>query len=182
MPKEYYAGDIKYILTKKRIKNINLRINKDGQVSVSAPHRCTIKEIDSFLLSKRDWIEKSRLKIMNSAQNTVVISKERTKEAQILFESISLQFFPYFCSVLNEELPKIKVRNMKSRWGVCHISKKYITLNLQLLSKPMPCIEYVVLHEYAHFIQPNHSKKFWAVVEHYMPDYKERRKLLKSAN
>ncbi len=181
-PKEYFAGELKYTLTKKRIKNINLRINKNGDVYVSAPLRCTVKEVESFLLSKSSWIEKTQAKMLYTQQSTIVIDKARTNEAQALFEDISMQIFPLFSEVLNKELPKIKVRNMKSRWGVCHISKKYITLNLQLLSKPHKCIEYVVLHEYAHFVQPNHSKKFWDIVQIHMPDYKEWRKALKNGN
>ena len=52
-------------------------------------------------------------------------------------------------------------------------SKNQITLNLQLIHYDEKFIEYVVLHEYAHLIQPNHSKAFYHVIEKYMPDYKK---------
>ncbi len=176
--KEYYIDDLKYILTRKKIKNINLRINKNGEISVSAPLRCPQKDITAFILQKKDWIIKSQRKLANANTSTIIIEKERTMEAQILFERISRLIFPLFADTLNGQLPQIKVRDMKSRWGVCHIKKRYITLNLQLLAKPYDCIEYVIMHEYAHFLVPNHSKKFWDIMQLHMPDYNMRRKML----
>lgn len=70
--------------------------------------------------------------------------------------------------------PEIKIRKMKSRWGSCTPAKQLITLNQNLIHYPIEFIEYVVLHEFAHFIQPNHSKAFYHIIENYMPDYKER--------
>ncbi len=68
--------------------------------------------------------------------------------------------------------PTLKIRHMKSRWGSCIPSKNQITLNSRLIHYNEEFIEYVVLHEYAHLIQPNHSKAFYHVIEKYMPDYK----------
>lgn len=64
------------------------------------------------------------------------------------------------------------------RWGSCHTVKNIITLNSRLIEVPKEAVEYVVLHEFAHFLQPNHSRAFYAVVERYMPDWRERRALL----
>ena len=73
---------------------------------------------------------------------------------------------------------EIRVRDMKSRWGSCISGKKVITYNLQLAFQPLPLIEYVVLHELAHIPFPNHQREFWNFVEKFMPNWKERRKLL----
>lgn len=70
--------------------------------------------------------------------------------------------------------PEVKIRDMKSRWGSCTPAKNSITLNKKLIHYPFEFIEYVILHEFVHFIQPNHSKAFYHVVENYMPDYKAR--------
>lgn len=74
--------------------------------------------------------------------------------------------------------PKVKIRDMKSRWGSCQPTKGVITLNTKLIEAPRNCIEYVVLHEFCHFIHPNHSKKFYAFVGMLMPDWKERKRIL----
>ena len=67
---------------------------------------------------------------------------------------------------------------MKSIWGSCTPAKNSITLNRKLIHYPFEFIEYVVLHEFVHFIQPNHSKAFYNIIENYMPDYKTRMEMV----
>lgn len=74
-------------------------------------------------------------------------------------------------------MPIVKYRKMKSRWGSCATNQNMITLNINMIHYPYEFLEYVVLHELVHFIQPNHSKQFYKIVSYYMPDYKERMKL-----
>ena len=76
------------------------------------------------------------------------------------------------------QIPEIKYRKMKSRWGVCFTRKNSITINSYLIHYPLRCLEYVVLHELCHFIIPNHSKRFYNILENRMPDYKEVLKIL----
>lgn len=85
------------------------------------------------------------------------------------------------CKNCFNELPEftLKIRKMRTRWGVCNIRKNIITLNSELLKKDINLIDYVIIHEMAHFFEANHSKNFWKIVEAAIPDYKERRKKLK---
>lgn len=76
------------------------------------------------------------------------------------------------------EFPDVKIRDMKSRWGSCTPAKNSITVNRKLIHYPFEFIEYVVLHEFVHFIQPNHSKAFYNIIENYMPDYKTRMEMV----
>lgn len=76
------------------------------------------------------------------------------------------------------EFPDVKIRDMKSRWGSCTPAKNSITLNRKLIHYPFEFIEYVVLHEFVHFIQTNHSKAFYNIIENYMPDYKTRMEMV----
>lgn len=76
------------------------------------------------------------------------------------------------------EFPDVKIRDMKSRWGSCTPAKNSITLNRKLIHYPFEFIEYVMLHEFVHFIQPNHSKAFYNIIENYMPDYKTRMEMV----
>ena len=76
------------------------------------------------------------------------------------------------------EFPDVKIRDMKSRWGSCTPAKNSITLNRKLIHYPFEFIAYVVLHEFVHFIQPNHSKAFYNIIENYMPDYKTRMEMV----
>lgn len=74
--------------------------------------------------------------------------------------------------------PRLAIREMQTRWGSCSHKTTTIALNKKLLEVPRPCIEYVVLHEFCHFIHPNHSQQFYDFVAMFMPDWKERKKLL----
>lgn len=76
-------------------------------------------------------------------------------------------------------IPDLKIKRMKTRWGVCNTKTDTITLNLELFRYPMECLDYVIVHELSHFLVHGHSKKFWSVVEKYYPNYKEVKKKLK---
>lgn len=72
----------------------------------------------------------------------------------------------------------LKVRKMKTRWGVCNYTKKTITLNSELIAKDVTLIDYVIIHELCHFKYQDHSKNFWNEVSKYYPYYKNARKML----
>ncbi len=96
-----------------------------------------------------------------------------------LFGPISDAIFPLFASLLGGQKPVLKVRDMKSRWGSCNPKTRTITLNMRLAEKPPALQEYVILHEYVHFLHPDHQRGFHAEMARLMPDYKARRKLLR---
>ncbi len=72
------------------------------------------------------------------------------------------------------------LKKLSSAWGIYHRRENYISFNIDLIEKDIESIDYVVLHEICHIFYMDHQKKFWALVEKYMPDYKIRRKKLKS--
>lgn len=228
------SGDIPYLLTRKSVKNVNLRIKPDGRVLVSANKSVPIEFIDNFIQRKQQFIfsalsryeEKQKLtqnvpKRYISGENFDLLGKsltlkvEECKEETVhtdgvyIFlkvkdkddfrhkESMMLKWFRQYQNMIFEELlqekyalfqkygvpyPKLRIRNMKSRWGSCNPAKGIITLNSQLIAAPRKCIEYVVVHELAHFIHPNHSRQFWDFVAMMMPDWKERRQELQKKN
>lgn len=83
-----------------------------------------------------------------------------------------------YLKALNLSINTVELRSMKSRWGTCIPSKKKILFNSNLIHCPQKSVEYVVLHEIAHLVHPNHSKKFYDLIESQMPDWKERKDLL----
>lgn len=78
----------------------------------------------------------------------------------------------------NIPMPTVSIRNMKTRWGSCNPRSQKITLNLQLMKADRECIDHVVLHELMHFKHANHGKDFYALIDKYMSDWKERRERL----
>ena len=178
-PAQYRAaGGVRYEFKRKRVKNINLRVRADGSVAVSAPLGAPLAQVDAFVAGRARWIEAARVRALargEEEQRPCSVSRE---DALALFTQVSDAVFPLFAQVLNGQRPVLKVRQMKTRWGVCVPAKRQITFSLRLAEKPRVAVEYVVLHEYAHFVRADHSPAFWAVVARYMPDYKARRRLL----
>lgn len=76
------------------------------------------------------------------------------------------------------EVNACNVKNMKTRWGSCNIPEKRILLNLQLVKKPVECLEYVIVHELVHLLEKDHTNWFRALVEKNYPNWKEARQLL----
>lgn len=70
------------------------------------------------------------------------------------------------------------VRRMKTRWGSCNSQARTIRLNTDLAKKPSECLEYIVVHEMIHILEPTHNDRFQALMGQYMPDWKQRRQML----
>lgn len=172
------AGGVEYTLVRKSVKNMNLRVKKDGTVLVSANPRMPAAQADAFVAAHAGWIAQKQRQILQRIANAPALPDPA--QAQQCFEQVSRRIYPLFADVLGGRLPDIKVSRMTSRWGVCYPDQHRITLALGLAAVPQPLIDYVVLHEYCHFVHANHQKPFWDLVEHYMPDAKQRRKLLQS--
>lgn len=73
----------------------------------------------------------------------------------------------------------LTIRKMSSRWGVCNTKTHRITLNLNLIKKPIYCLDYVIMHELSHLIYADHSRDFWNLVEENCGQYKQIKKILK---
>ena len=75
--------------------------------------------------------------------------------------------------------PKLRIRKMTTRWGVCNIKTHIITLNLELIKRDVSYLDYVINHEMSHLIYGDHSSRFWKLVEDNMPNYKKYREEMK---
>ena len=106
-----------------------------------------------------------------------MLNKFYAQECVRIFQSEVNRIVPYFKNIPNFSL---KIRKMKTRWGVNNITKKTITLNSELLKKDLDLLDYVIIHELCHFYEANHSPRFWAHVAEYYPKYKEARRRLRS--
>ena len=70
------------------------------------------------------------------------------------------------------------IKNMRTKWGTCNIEKRRIWINLQLVKKPIECLEYVVIHEQVHLLEKNHTNRFHSLVGEFCPNWKDAKKLL----
>ena len=84
----------------------------------------------------------------------------------------------YFATRLNLAVESVAINNNKTRWGSCN-TKRQIFLNWRAVMLPPNLFDYIVVHEFCHLLEFNHTKAFWAVVETILPDWRVLRKHLK---
>ena len=75
---------------------------------------------------------------------------------------------------------EVKIKDMLTKWGTCNVTDKRIWINLQLAKKPLPCLEYVVVHELVHFKENTHNQHFVLLMDQYLPDWRARKETLNS--
>ena len=170
----YNGTIIKYNLTRKRVKNINLRIKPDFSVEVSANSRVSMKFIDGFVEKKGAFILNAfdDFKRKKSVERTPRFTDEEfLKYVSEKFEHTYSLFKKY-----NIDKPRLKFRKMKSRWGSCNFVKCEITLNTNLIYCSEEQIDYVIIHEFSHLIVHDHSKDFYKIVSDFCPEYKRIKK------
>ena len=95
------------------------------------------------------------------------LAKRCSEELTAITQEVWQDFQP-----LGIHLPELKIRTMKARWGSCHYGKGMIVLNRRLIEAPPRCIAHVVAHELCHFIYPNHSADFYALLDRMSPDWR----------
>jgi len=130
--------------------------------------------------------KEERVKLQRGYLEIFVKDKSDLKRKENLvyewyYEKATLYFFNIlqeFNKIVKQDIKSVKIRQMKTRWGSCNPYKSYINLNIELIKKPKACIEYVVFHELAHLLYPDHSRKFYDYLTLYMPDWQKRKEIL----
>ena len=215
---------------RKRIRNINVRVRRDGSLYCSLPYYASFKEAEEFIISRSDYLLKSIDKVLHE-EKTKSLSRQYVEgevfdilgsqyvlhvsqgskntcraEAGIITLEVTdpsdyrTKYMTYekwrrsvirsvIVNYCNEIYPLFELRGVnqpkkitlgeyKSFWGECFAKRGELKFSYRLFEKDRELIRYVVVHEFAHFIVPNHSAEFWNVVGSVIPDYKELRKRL----
>lgn len=185
---------MEYILKRAKIKRLSIRINSSGEVIVNAPRNISKDIIDDFVISKNKWIKKQLKSIEElhnkrsqyDFENYVYIYNTPIKfdgnkidfyksafdnDIKKIVEEMSLQ--------LNLQFKNLRTMNSVRIWGSLDYYKN-MSLNWKIIILPLDIIKYIILHELCHGIEFNHSKKFWALVEQFVPNYKQYRRELKN--
>lgn len=80
--------------------------------------------------------------------------------------------------IMRVKVADLKYRRMKSRWGTCNVINRHIVLNTELAKKPFTCVEYILVHEMSHLLERGHGQKFKAVMDKYLPHWRQLKKEL----
>lgn len=178
------VGEFEYSITRKRVKNVNLRVRRDGSVTVSAPSYVP----ESFILEFVELNAERILKIIAERPKTASPSEEQNKiyshddEQKFLEKATAIcrSVEPLFFGKARQS-PKIELCHGISRWGYYMPRRNLIRLNIRLSEYPDECLRYVIMHEYCHTIVQNHSASFYAELQKRMPNWKSLKKRLSKA-
>lgn len=139
------------------------------------------KKQDFYFLGKKYDIVYTNIDEVSLGENKIFLSKNidldkwLKKQALKIFSEHLENCYENFTRSIPH--PSLRIRKMKTRWGVCNTKTYVITLNLELITKDINCLDYVIYHELSHLVEANHSKRFWMVVEENFKDYKKYRAL-----
>lgn len=168
-----------YELIRSRRKTLALEITKDCRVLVRAPLRLSKKQIDAFVETHSSWIAKHLAQQRQRAASApppptaAEIEALKGKARSILPEKVS-----HWSHKMGVTPTGLKITTAQKRYGSCS-SKNSLCFSCFLMQYPEEAVDLVVVHELCHIREKNHGPKFYALLEQYLPDYKERKKLLK---
>lgn len=193
-----------YFYEIKNVKYLRLRIDKNNNLKLSIPKNISFSFVYEFLDKNQAWIKNNLVKIKQNddfyllGKKYLVIFDDNLVKTRIFKNLIyaknqeKLEEFIYkmaknVLSFLTKKWLKItklsinhlSIKKMNSRWGSCNNKKAYINLNSKLIHFDTKAIEYVILHELAHLIYPNHKKEFYDYIYSFMSDFRQRSLCLK---
>ena len=157
-------------------RSIAIQVDAECNITVRAPLKMSDKEVEAFVIQKKEWLEKAVAEQMKKAKSVKTYSDDDIKILRKKAKQIIPQKVAYFSSIMGVKPTGVKINSAKKRYGSCS-SKNSLNFSLFLMDKDEKFIDYVVVHELAHIVHHNHSKAFYSLIEKYMPDYKERMKL-----
>ncbi len=143
------------------------------------------KDLFFYLGNSYDIIFVNDLKKVDVDSDNLVIYASDIKQLNRWYNKVIkdtfIERFTYIYNIFDEVniMPSLKIRKMKSRWGVYNRVKHSVTLNSELIKYNIRCLDYVIVHELSHVIHFDHSKKFWSLVSKYCYNYKTIKKELK---
>lgn len=171
-------------VTEHQIKKIlNQHVEALQKMIIKCQNQESKKENIYILGQRYDMIIVPGMNQIEIYQNKILTPSKRKlelwyqKKMRKIFEERLIYWRQQFEETLPE--PKLKIRNMKTRWGVCNIRDNSVTLNSRLMEYDITKLDYVIIHELSHFKHFNHSSHFWSLVSKYCPEYKNIRKSLR---
>ena len=166
-------------LIRSRRRTLALEITKDCRVLVRAPLRLSKAKIDAFVSSHEAWIQthleqqRQRAASAPPPPTPEEITTLKARARAILPEKVS-----YWSEKMGVRPTGLKITSARKRYGSCS-GKNSLCFSCFLMNCPEEAIDLVVVHELCHIWEKNHGPRFYALLEQYLPDYKERKKLLK---
>ena len=166
-------------LIRSRRRTLALEITKDCRVLVRAPLRLSKAKIDAFVSSHEAWIQTH---LEQQRQRAASTPPPPTPEEIAALKARARAILPekaaYWSQKMGVRPTGLKITTARKRYGSCS-GKNSLCFSCFLMNCPEEAIDLVVVHELCHIREKNHGPRFYALLGQYLPDYKERKKLLR---
>ena len=166
-----------YTLIKSRRKTLALEISRNCEVIVRAPYAVPQKKIDEFVLQHESWIAKGLEKQKKRAESINSLTEKDIAQLKKRAREYLPARTEYYAKLMGVKYSGVKITSAVTRYGSCSAANS-ICYSYRLMQKPLSAVDYVVVHELAHTVHKNHGRQFYALIEKYLPDYKQRIKEL----
>lgn len=166
-----------YPVVRSNRKTVGITVKRGGEVIIRAPGWMRLTDIQKTVDKHRAWIEKT----VKAEKALPALPDEREQEVLRKRAKETLPaLVKHWAAIIGVTPTSLRITSARTRFGSCS-GRNGLCFSLFLMQYPPEAIEYVVVHELCHILHHNHSAAFWACVERYLPDYRARKALLKSA-
>ncbi len=156
------------------MRTIRLRVGADGVPAVSLPFGVALSEVERIVSSRADWIRQQQAQLEGSPRSVAEhATDEEKREWRSLVELAVPVLLEKWEPVMGVRVKKLAFRNMKSRWGSCQPATGRVCINTRLALYPPQCLEYVVVHELCHLLEPSHNARFKGLLSSFLPNWRE---------
>jgi predicted metal-dependent hydrolase len=153
-----------------RARYLRVEVPFGGPPLVVVPRFVGRAQVERFLDDKRDWIEAQLARQVPQLDLPPLTEAEARKQVRFRAGAIcALE-----AAALGVSFSRIRVAGQRSRWGSCS-SSGTLSFNWRLALAPAEVLDYVAAHEVCHLVHPNHSQRFWKLLETRRPGYREQR-------
>lgn len=168
---------VNYTVKRSARRTVGLEITSECEIIVRAPKKMSDKAIAEFVNKYRDWIAKKLPAAEKRAEKNRAIT-DRQEELRRAAGNTIPPLVEKYSEIMGLKPTSVKITSAEKRFGSCS-GKNGLCFSWRLMAYPMAAVEYVIVHELAHIKHHNHSAAFYSLIEKYMPDYKQRQKMLK---
>lgn len=168
-----------YELIRSGRRTLALEVTREGRVLVRAPMRLGQKRIEEFVARHAEWIEEHLAVQRERRERRPGPTPQQREELILRAKAVLPERTAYYGGIMGLYPTGITITGAEKRFGSCS-GKDRICFSWRLMQYPDEAIDYVVVHELAHIRHKDHGKEFYACVERVLPDWRERRALLKS--
>lgn len=167
-----------YRVVRSKRKSLAIEVTRELEVVVRAPFFVSDAQIEKFVSAHKEWLEKAMERVKARRENYMPPSQEDIAALKKAAKDYIPDKVLEYSEIMGLKPSGIKITSARTRFGSCS-GKNSLCFSCLLMQKPIEAVDYVIVHELAHIKHKNHGKRFYALVEKYMPDYRERNRLLK---